>query len=292
MGYRGAVFDVDGTVVRGDDPLPGAVEGVNRVRAAGIPTLFVSNNPTKPPAAYVDRLSRAGFETTADRVITAGTVAVDYLAASHPDDRLYVIGDEGVRRQFRDAGLTLTDDPDAAEALVASIDRGFDYDDLCAGLWALRRDIPFIGTDPDVVIPAAERDVPGSGAIINAIAGVADREPDLVLGKPSEPALAAVRDRLGVPPGDCFVVGDRLDTDIALGERAGMTTVLVPTPSPTTPRQNPISSSTRWPRSTACSTPPPTDARPRPGPPPRTAAPTARVVGCDDVPKVYVGSDG
>jgi 4-nitrophenyl phosphatase len=229
MGYRGAVFDVDGTVVRGDDPLPGAVEGVERVRAAGIPTLFVSNNPTKPPAAYVDRLSRAGFETTADRVITAGTVAVDYLDATRPDDRLYLIGEEGVRRQLRDAGLTLTDDPDAAEALVVSIDRDFDYEDLCAGLWALRRDVPFIGTDPDVVIPAADRDVPGSGAIIRAVAGVAEREPNIVLGKPSEPALEAVRDRLGVPPGDCFVVGDRLDTDIALGARAGMTTVLVRT---------------------------------------------------------------
>jgi 4-nitrophenyl phosphatase len=80
-----------------------------------------------------------------------------------------------------------------------------------------------------MVIPAAEGDLPGSGAIINAVAGVVGRDPDVMLGNPSKPARRIVRERLGLPPGDCLVVGDRLDTDIALGERAGMTTALVRT---------------------------------------------------------------
>ncbi|SFH74513.1 4-nitrophenyl phosphatase [Halorubrum aquaticum] len=227
MEFSGAVLDVDGTVVRGNDPIPGAPSGYRRLREAGIETLFVSNNPTKAPSAYVDRLGAAGYDATAADVVTAGSVTTAYLREHHPDDDLLCLGAPGLLEQFADAGLSTTDDVDAADALVASIDRSFDYDDLCTALWALDRGIPFIGTDPDVVIPAAERDVPGSGAVIRAVAAVAERDPDVVLGKPSDPAIEAVRERLPYPPEECLVVGDRLDTDIELGARAGMTTALV-----------------------------------------------------------------
>ncbi|MGQ3329662.1 MULTISPECIES: HAD-IIA family hydrolase [Halorubrum] len=227
MKFSGAVLDVDGTVVRGDDPIPGAPAGYRRLREAGVETLFVSNNPTKAPPAYVDRLGAAGYEIDADQVFTAGSVTTRYLRERHADDELLCIGDRGLLEQFEASGLSTTDDVDAADALVASIDREFGYEDLCTALWALERDIPFIGTDPDVVIPAPDRDVPGSGAVINAIAGVAEREPDAVLGKPSDTAIEMVRERLQAPTEECLVVGDRLNTDIALGERAGMTTVLV-----------------------------------------------------------------
>ena len=227
MELSGAVLDVDGTVVRGDDPIPGAPAGYRRLREAGVETLLVSNNPTKAPPAYVDRLGAAGYEVDADRVFTAGSVTTRYLREHHPDADLLCLAERGLLDQFADAGLSTTDDVDAADALVASIDREFDYEDLCTALWTLERGVPFIGTDPDVVIPAPERDVPGSGAVINAVAGVAERDPDAVLGKPSDTAIEMVRERLAAPPEECLVVGDRLDTDIALGERAGMTTVLV-----------------------------------------------------------------
>jgi 4-nitrophenyl phosphatase len=89
--------------------------------------------------------------------------------------------------------------------------------------------VAFVGTDPDMVIPAADGDVPGSGAVINAIAGVAGRDPDIVLGKPSRPATDLVLSRIGLPAERCLVVGDRLDTDVAMGAAAGMTTALVRT---------------------------------------------------------------
>ncbi|MFA9516199.1 HAD-IIA family hydrolase [Halopenitus sp. H-Gu1] len=227
MDYEGIVFDVDGTVVRGDEPIDGAPEGYRIVEEAGIDSTFVSNNPTKPPAAYVDRLGSAGFTVDVDRVVTAGTVTVEYLKRHHAADDLFVIGESGLFDLLAAADLSTTDSVDDADVLLASLDREFDYEDLSRALWALERDIPFFGTDPDVVIPAPERDVPGSGAVINAIAGVAEREPDLVLGKPFEPAIGMVTERLGADPEDCLMVGDRLDTDIAFGERAGMTTALV-----------------------------------------------------------------
>lgn len=168
-----------------------------------------------------------GITVAPEEIHSAAAVTTEYLAREHANDRLFVIGSPGLRSQFEAADLTLTDDPASCGVLVASYDRGFDYDSLTAGFRALEAGAAFIGTDPDVTIPTTGGRVPGSGAIINAIAGVAEREPDIVVGKPSREALDAALSRLDAPPENCLVVGDRLDTDIALGERSGMTTVLV-----------------------------------------------------------------
>lgn len=230
MEYRGAVIDVDGTVVRGNDPIPGAIKGITRLRAAGIDPLFVTNNPTKPASAYVDRLAAAGVDASVERVVTAGTVTTQYLRQNHENAQIQLVADQGVHEQFERTDLQLTTDEDETEVLVVSIDRAFDYDDMCRALWTLNRsEVTFIGTDPDIVIPASERDVPGSGAIIRSIAAVAEREPDVMLGKPSAETLGVVESRLDVPLDSCLVIGDRVDTDIALGAAADMETVLVQT---------------------------------------------------------------
>jgi 4-nitrophenyl phosphatase len=227
---RGVILDVDGTVVRGDEPIPGARAGLDWIEEAGLRRLFVSNNPTKPPAAYESRFARAGFDVSATEVVTAGSATTSYLAEHHGDDPLYVVGEDGLRTILREAGLNLVPDPTEASVLVASLDREFDYDELRVAMRLLGSDsVAFVGTDPDMVIPAAEGDIPGSGAIVHAIAGVAGRDPDIVLGKPSEPTRELVRSRIGLHPRECLVVGDRLDTDVAMGAAAGMTTALVTT---------------------------------------------------------------
>ncbi|MFC7068884.1 HAD-IIA family hydrolase [Halobaculum lipolyticum] len=224
---RGVVLDVDGTVVRGNDPIPGAPAAVARLRDRSVSVCFCSNNPTKGPPAYVERLAGAGIDADETAVVTAADSTVAYLREHHADDALFVLGESGLVEQLTAAGLTVVDDYAAAEAGVVSIDRSFDYDDLAAALWALGDGTPYVGTDPDRVIPAADAFVPGSGAVLNAVRGVLDHEPDAVLGKPSATARDLVLDCLGVPAGDCLVVGDRLDTDVALGADAGMTTALV-----------------------------------------------------------------
>ncbi|WP_331233057.1 HAD-IIA family hydrolase [Natronorarus salvus] len=228
---RGAVIDVDGTVVRGTSVVPGAIEAVSRLREAGIDPLFVSNNPIETRAAYAERLRRLGFDVASEDLLTAGSITASNLASEHPEGTIYVIGESGLRTQLSEEGLTLTEEPSRAAVLVASIDREFSYDTLTESLVALSDEgTLFVGTDPDVTIPVGEnRVVPGSGAIVRAIAGVSGREPDRMMGKPSETTIEAVRAAIGVPLEDCLVIGDRLDTDLAMGERAGMQSVLVRT---------------------------------------------------------------
>ena len=228
MNYRGAIVDLDGTVYRGDSPVAGARRGIEALRDAGIDICFFSNNPTKSRGTFADRLRAMGLTVAPDEIESAATVTAAYLADEHATDQIFLIGSSGLRAQLDEAGLALTDDPTACDVLVASYDRGFDYDDMTDGLRALEAGATFVGTDPDVTVPTSGgRSVPGSGAIINAIAGVAEREPDIVVGKPSEQALAAALSGFDAPSEECLVVGDSLDTDIAMGARGGLTTVLV-----------------------------------------------------------------
>jgi 4-nitrophenyl phosphatase len=229
MDYEAAVLDLDGTVYRGDELLPGAAAAIDRLREAGVDCLFFSNNPTKSRAAYAERLRNLGIGVDESAVLSSGTVTARFLADEHAEDRIFVVGSDGLREQFEAAGLEVVADATTADVLVASYDLEFGYGDMLAGYRALEAGAVFYGTDPDLLVPAADGMIPGSGAIINAVGGVVDRRPAKILGKPSAEAQRAVLETLGVDPEDCVVVGDRLDTDIALGERAGMTTVLVRT---------------------------------------------------------------
>lgn len=228
MTHRGVVLDLDGTVYRHDEPIPGARETVATLRERGFDLLFFSNNPTASQAEYADRLGAMGFQVDPAEIRSSASVTADYLADNHADDTVYFVGSSGLRAMLEARDVRLTDDYEDPDLVLGSFYRGFDYDTMMEAMWALEGEIPFVGTDPDMTVPLdEERTVPGSGAILNAIAGVAGREPDRMLGKPSDDAVRAVREGLGVPPTECLVVGDRLNTDIAFGERAGMTTVLV-----------------------------------------------------------------
>lgn len=228
MRYRGLVLDLDGTVYRMDDPIPGASEALSAVQADGVQVRYISNNPLHDGATIAGRLAEMGITVDPDTILSAATVTADYLATNHPDDAIYLAGSPELRSLLEARDLALTDDHADPDVVVVSVHREFDYETMMETAWALAAADTFYGTDPDMTIPVdQDLTVPGTGAIVNAIAGVAGREPDRVLGKPSEPVVAAVRSALAVPAEECLVVGDRLDTDLRLGRRAGMATALV-----------------------------------------------------------------
>lgn len=228
--YRGVVLDLDGTVVRGDALLDGARDGVAALREHADAVLFLTNNPLRPASEHADRLRGFGVDATPEEVLTSADATVAYLRERHDGDRIFPIADDAIVAQLRDAALPVTGDPAAADVVVAGYDPGFDFGALQAALDAFADgETALVGTDPDVTIPTGDGLEPGSGAIVRAVAGVAERDPDAVLGKPSATTARLAADRLGVPPEACLLVGDRLDTDVALGDAAGMTTALVRT---------------------------------------------------------------
>lgn len=230
MAHDGMVVDLDGTVYHGGTPLDGVRDAIDAIRSRGIRICFFSNNPVHDGQEYVERLREMGIDAREGEACSSLVVTREYLDSAHAGDAVFVIGSEPLREQVAGTRAAVVDDPDAADVLLASWTDSFHYRDMVDALRAVDDETVFLGTDPDRTFPDENGDpTPGSGAIIRAVAGVVGRDPDRILGKPSSSAVRAALDRLECEASSCLVVGDRLDTDIAMGERNGMTTVLVRT---------------------------------------------------------------
>lgn len=226
---EGALVDIDGTVYQGAEIIPGAEAGIETLQGAGIEPVFLSNNATKRPATYAELLVESGIRTEPESVLNAAGIAAAYLRKHHPDDGVYLIGEEPLRAELEAAGVSPVADPTRADIVLASTDRSFDYGTLKDVLAADENadDLTIYATNPDRTVPTETGERPDCGPIIGAIEGLLGREIDRVLGKPSPVTIEVALERLGLEAGDCLMIGDRLDTDIRMGDRAGMRTVLV-----------------------------------------------------------------
>jgi len=225
--YDGYALDLDGTVYLGAHLLPGAGGAITTLRAAGRRVVFLSNNPLQTRAAYAERLTQLGLPTSADDVINSSGVMVAYLRERFPGRRVFVIGEAPFRRELLEAGVPLTEDPLATEVVVAAFDRGFDYRKLQIAFDAIRRGARFVATNPDPYCPVPGGGLPDCAAVTAAIEACTGVRVEETVGKPSPIMARAALARLGVPAGRSIVVGDRLETDIVMGARAGMHTALV-----------------------------------------------------------------
>ncbi len=228
--YEGYLFDLDGTIYLGDRLLPGAYELVTSLRAAGKQTLFLSNNPTRDPQMYADKLARLGLPTPTSHIVNTVVTMAAWLRAEAPDATVFVIGEEPLVRAVREAGLRLSDRPDEIDIVIASYDRSFDYRKLQIAFDALRvhRRARLVTTNPDGYCPLpGGRGEPDAGAVVAAIAACTGVTCEVNVGKPAAVMLDTAVDILGLAPQDCLMVGDRLYTDIAMAVAAGIDSALV-----------------------------------------------------------------
>jgi len=235
MTRRAAIVDLDGTVWRGDEVIPGAPEGIAAFRDAGLALRFVTNSTNVDREAFRDTIESMGIPGDVGGLSTAASATATYLAEHHPDAEVYVVGSDVLYDEIREAGLTVVSEQDPssrprdvapADVVAAGKAYDIDFDLLTETLWAFDQGTLFVATNADRAFPTEDGLKPGAGCTIGAIQGMTGREP-LVVGKPSEHMADAVTEQLGVAPGECLVVGDNLHTDILMGERAGMETVLV-----------------------------------------------------------------
>ena len=222
------LFDLDGTIYLGEDIIPGAPEAIARLKARGAGVMYITNKPLSKPDEYAEKLTRLGLPTTPEEIITSSMVLADYLRDHEPGALVFLIGEQVLRDDLAAAGMRLVEDWSDAEVVVLSWDRHFGYDKLNGALQALLRGARLYATNPDVVCPVDVGEVvPDCGAIIAAVHACSGRLPDYVAGKPGSMLPLGALARLGVKPADAALVGDRLETDIACGNRAGMLTIAV-----------------------------------------------------------------
>lgn len=219
--YVGILFDVDGVLLHGDEPIPGAAETVTALRERGLGVGFVTNNATRTPERVAAALRAAGVKASGDEVITSSVAAAELL---EPGIRCLVIGMEGLVEPLRARGCVLVRDPVDAQAVVVGWDRGLVWDDLRRATLALTRGARFVGTNSDVSYPAREGLWPGNGAVLAALTAATGREPEIA-GKPQPAVFRAAAARL--PSGPLLMVGDRPETDLAGAGALGWDTALV-----------------------------------------------------------------
>jgi arabinose operon protein AraL len=226
--YDGYLFDLDGTIYLGDELIPCADETVAKLRERGARVQFLSNKPIARRETYATKLTKLGIACTPEDVVNSPLASARYLASEHPGKRVMVMGEAPLRQELLDAGVILTDRVEETEILLVSWDREICWAQMDAAHQALRQGARFFGTNPDTVCPVeGGQTVPDAGAMIAYLEASTDRKLEVMIGKPSpiitEMALAEV----GLTPERCLMIGDRLGTDIAMGETAGLDTALV-----------------------------------------------------------------
>jgi glycerol-1-phosphatase len=225
--YDLCVFDLDGVVYVGAEPVPGAVDAITRLHDKGTPVAYATNNASRRAREVSALLIGLGVAATANEVVTSAQATAGLLGDRLPrGSRVLVVGAEALAAELTAVGLTPVSG--AAEHPVAVV-QGYGPDVgwrlLAEGCVAVRGGALWVATNDDKTLPSPRGPLPGNGALVAVLATAVGREPDVVVGKPAPTLFAqAARRRGATRP---LVIGDRLDTDIEGANRAGMDSLLV-----------------------------------------------------------------
>lgn len=229
------VFDLDGVLYLGETAIPHAAEAIHRLQTSGRAVYFLTNNSGRTRADYVEKLARVnGLVVPESAIFTSAYATALYLKARGAAGKsVFVIGEPGLAQELAESGsmktVTAADSVphEDIDYVVVGIDRQFTYDKLRFGHAAITRGhAQFIATNRDSTFPMEVGEIPGGGSLVAALATATGLEP-ITIGKPQTHAYEAILRAANVSAPQSVMVGDRLDTDIAVGRRAGAHTVLV-----------------------------------------------------------------
>ncbi|MET3292584.1 UNVERIFIED_CONTAM: 4-nitrophenyl phosphatase [Brevibacillus sp. OAP136] len=223
--YKGFLLDLDGTVYRGNEPIPEAVVFMEQLRKRNIPYLFLTNNSSTSPENVARRLEGMGIPTKGEEVYTTSMAAATYLRDQLPQGaHIYVIGEQGLVHELEQAGYHLT--AEQPDAVVVGIDRSFTYEKLAIAAKAIRKGARFLATNNDAALPTEHGLTPGNGSLVAAVAVASGAEP-VVVGKPEPLIVDYALRKLGLDKSDTLLIGDNLHTDILAGRNSGVDSLLV-----------------------------------------------------------------
>lgn len=224
--YDAVMFDLDGVVYLGQEPVPGAAEGIAGLRARGVPLSFVTNNAARAPEAVVEHLRELDIPCDPHEVTTAGQAGVRMLTQQlAAGSTVLVCGSPALAAQVQEAGFSVTDTADdQPDAVIQGYYPQLSWPVLTEAALAVQRGARWFATNVDPTRPTDRGLEPGAGAQIAVIRTVVGGDP-LAAGKPDRPLMDAAMARLGASRP--IFVGDRLDTDVAGGVNAGIATMLV-----------------------------------------------------------------
>jgi HAD superfamily hydrolase (TIGR01450 family) len=223
--YRGYILDVDGVLVRGHEPIPGAAEALAQLRSQGR-IVLLTNNSTRSRDDVADRLKALGMPVDPAMIVTSASIVATWLCDHDGPSRVAVLGERGLEEELTAAGHERVPLGNAADWVIVGMDREVTYARLAGAAESLRRGARLAATNSDATYPTPEGPVPGAGAMVGALRGVG-YEPMITVGKPNGIAYETALSVLGLRSEEAIVIGDRMETDIAGADAAGLDSLLV-----------------------------------------------------------------
>jgi 4-nitrophenyl phosphatase len=219
------IIDMDGVLYLGDQPMPRLCEFFAFLREHSIHFILATNNSTRTPQEYVDKLARMGVTVAPDEILVSGQATARFLAREYPKGtRAHVFGMPALKQAMTDEGFILADED--VQLVVASMDRAVTYEKLKRATLLIRGGARFIATNLDPTNPSEEGLLPGTGSMIAALATASETRPQAI-GKPEPTMYQLAMEQMGANPETTAAIGDRCDTDILGGKRAGIATICV-----------------------------------------------------------------
>lgn len=219
------ILDMDGVVYTGSELIAGTKEFIERLKKGNFKFLFLTNNSYYTPSELKERLSKMGVDVTEDYFYTSAMATASFLKQQRPEGcSAYVIGGKGVIEEFEKADIKVTSEK--PDYVVIAETEEYDYRRIIEATLLIQEGARFIATNSDITGPTLRGQVPACGALVAPIQKVTGVAP-YFLGKPNPTMMFLARKKLGVHSANCFMIGDRMDTDIVGGLESGMTTALV-----------------------------------------------------------------
>jgi HAD superfamily hydrolase (TIGR01457 family) len=219
------LLDMDGTFYLGERLIEGALRFIEVLQAQSRDFLFLTNNSSKGPAQYVEKITHLGLPIPTQKVLTSGEATAMHLQQLYPSARVFVVGTPALEDEFAKRGFGLTDE--APDVAVLGFDTTLTYNKLWRLCDCARAGLPYFATHPDFNCPTETGYMPDIGAMLAFVKASTGRDPDAIIGKPNRLIVDKAAERVNLPVESLCMIGDRLYTDIALGASAGIATLLV-----------------------------------------------------------------
>lgn len=227
--YDFFIFDLDGTIYRGSKIIPFAAQTINQLKRLGKKFVFVSNKTTESAFDYYNFLKDSGFDIQVDQIITATTVIKNYVKKNFSRTKFFAIAEEKFIEELSNESLFFTNDPQQIKIVIVTLDRTFNNDKLEIAVRAIENGAKFFAANIDDTCPVENGEVLDAGSIISSLEKRTKRKLELHFGKPSKFMIDEIRNRLKFEEEKTLIIGDRLETDIAMGKLMRIDTALVST---------------------------------------------------------------
>jgi 4-nitrophenyl phosphatase len=226
-----AIFDLDGVVYRGNQLIPNVNQIIKKLENLSIQVVYNSNNSTATREMYVEKLKKYNISSNINDFYTSASITATEITKLKPNATIFIIGEIGLKKELEAKGHTILTEIKNFEKIdfvIVGLDRNFNYKKLAiAQKCILDANAKFYATNSDTTLPDANRLMPGAGVMVNAVETCTSQKPIKIFGKPNPFGINLILEERNVEPENACIFGDRLNTDIVAGNKAGIITVAV-----------------------------------------------------------------